>query len=366
MKNLRKTAMPVQFEDRTINYVVEDAIAGEIKKGKGSDTLTGSTNPETWQFMKEGYIVLRDFIPKDIIRMTMDTWKRMELDPKMSKHLELEELIIDQSAPRDSHYKSHGMWCSPMGVAMHRWLWEALKDVIDLHLQETYSYTRKYDRGAYLKAHADRPSCEISATICLDYKTDDNKPWPIWVDNSKDWVNTPSEIYEQTQAIPIRKRKTSKRIDMEPGDVLLYQGPNVAHWREYLLGEESYHMFLHFYNKTTNMLAMPGVAEIVGETQPQHITVQNDPVFPCRYDGRASRYHPQDEESWEWKSHNELMQKVWHNNNTWAVHQKSDYVNRYQEFKQIVDGKVVENDPNIFATQYEDSEIVKTPRTTPC
>ena len=36
-----------------------------------------------------------------------------------------------------------------------------------MDLRETYSYTRKYDRGAYLRAHTDRPSCEISATVCL-------------------------------------------------------------------------------------------------------------------------------------------------------------------------------------------------------
>ena len=28
-------------------------------------------------------------------------------------------------------------------------------------------------RGAYLSPHLDRPSCEISATLCLDYKSDD-------------------------------------------------------------------------------------------------------------------------------------------------------------------------------------------------
>ena len=43
-----------------------------------------------------------------------------------------------------------------------------------MDLRETYSYTSKYVRGAYLGSHTDRPSCEISATLCLDYLTDDN------------------------------------------------------------------------------------------------------------------------------------------------------------------------------------------------
>ena len=44
----------------------------------------------------------------------------------------------------------------------------------------------------------------------------------------------------------IRKRK-SIAIELEPGDILLYQGPNVAHWRDTLMGDYSYHMFIHFY-----------------------------------------------------------------------------------------------------------------------
>ena len=40
---------------------------------------------------------------------------------------------------------------------------------------------------------------------------------------------------------------------LEPGDILLYQGPNAPHWRDYLLGDYSYHIFLHFYNMQTEM-----------------------------------------------------------------------------------------------------------------
>ena len=124
-----------------------------------------------------------------------------------------------------------------------------------MDLGETYSYTRKYHRGAYLKAHADRPSCEISGTLCLDYKTDDNTPWSIWVDNSTDWVNKPHSIYEQTQCVPFRKRgKHVKKIDLEVGDILLYQGPNVAHWREKFLGEYGYHLFVHFVNLNGHLI----------------------------------------------------------------------------------------------------------------
>jgi len=343
--------MPVRFEDRTIEYVVEDALVTD----KNPD-LTGRTNPETWKLMKEGYVVLRNFIPKDIIDMTLDSWKRMELDPEMSKHLELEEDIITQS-PEDTLRKSNGMYNSPFGVALHRWLWENLKHVIDIDLQETYSYTRKYHRGAYLKAHADRPSCELSATICLDYNTDDNSPWTIWVDNTSDYINRPSEIFEETQGIPINERKTAKQIKLEVGDVLMYQGPNVAHWRERLLGEESYHIFCHFYDRNSSIGTMPMIQEIVERYAPPEILAQQKQHYPIYFDGRTSRHHPKDENSWEGKAFDAFMSECWHEGRVWIDNNKSDFVNRYKDFKQVVNGEKVEDDPEIFKPKYKLEEL---------
>ena len=102
---------------------------------------------------------------------------------------------------------------------------DKLRGVLDIDIRETYSYTRKYDRGAYLSSHRDRPACEISTTVCLDYQTDDGKPWVIWVDNSKNWVDFEDTLtmQQETQGIPNRKRE-SVALSLEVGDVLVYQG----------------------------------------------------------------------------------------------------------------------------------------------
>ena len=75
LRVVRKIAMPVQFDDRTIEYIVRDATMGD-------KPLTGRTNPQTWQLWKEGYVVLKNFIPKDIVNFTLDAWKVIELDPE--------------------------------------------------------------------------------------------------------------------------------------------------------------------------------------------------------------------------------------------------------------------------------------------
>ena len=355
---VRKIAMPVQYDDRTIDYLVKDALGG----GKKSD-IGGKTNPETWKLMKEGYVVLKNFIPKDIIEFTMDSWKVMELDHESYPLMAEKEEDIIENSPEDTLFKSTGIYNAPFGVALHHYVWDKLKSHIDLELHETYSYSRKYDRGAYLKAHADRPSCEISGTLCLDYRTDDSTPWSIWVDNSSDWINRPNEIFEETQAIPMRQRKTAKRIDLEIGDLLLYQGPNVAHWREKLLGEHSYHIFVHFYNVNGGTLNMPG-SDDAFEHVPQEVRHRQEEFNPLMYDGRVSRYHPI-EKTWQRKSFDTFMSKCWHNKGLWANHNKSDFINNYEPFVQVKDGKEVKG-KELFKPKYEEEvKAFKVKRRTP-
>ena len=350
LRVVRKIAMPVQFDDRTIEYIVRDATMGD-------KPLTGRTNPQTWQLWKEGYVVLKNFIPKDIVNFTLDAWKVIELDPENYGEQFRRELDIIHNSPKDSLEKSLSMYSSPFGVALHHWCWQKLKHVIDMDLQETYSFSRKYERGAYLKAHADRPSCEISATLCLDYKTDDNKPWSIWVDNTFDYVNNPTEIFDDTQAVPIRKRKTARKIDLEVGDLLLYQGPNVAHWREYLLGEYSYHIFLHFLNVNGKVTELPYVHDIVNDHLPEKKMVDHN-YNPWRFDGRVSRHHPIEERTPERQAYLEFTEKVWENDEVWMHLNKSDFVNDFSNFIQIKDGKEIE-DKKRFQYKHKETEAFR-------
>ena len=344
---MRRIAMPVPYDAKTIDYVIKDPFGrytnenGEkvLARGK-TESITGKTTPQTWQLWKQGYVVLKNFIPKEMTTFAMDTWKTMEHDPEnWGGGIKRENDIIHNS-PEDTLYKSEGLYNSPFGVALHRFLWDKLKLTIDMDLEETYSYSRKYERGAYLKAHADRPSCEISGTLCLDYKTDDGKPWTIWVDNSQDYINHPDEIFEDTQAKPIRERKTAKKIVLEVGDLLLYQGPNVAHWREKLLGEYSYHVFIHFSNFSGVVPHLPGVHELVEEIYPE-VHQNNWEYNPVHLDGRRSRYHPIDEDCPKRKCFSAFQERIWGNPQYWLLHNKSDYVNNFEDFVQIKDGEEV-------------------------
>ena len=69
------------------------------------------------------------------------------------------------------------------------------------------------------------------------------------------WMGRP-RFFEDMQNVPQRERKGTP-ITLEVGDVLLYQGPNAPHWRDTLLGDYSYHMFLHFINHDGHINNLP-------------------------------------------------------------------------------------------------------------
>ncbi len=278
----RMNAMPVPFEKKTVKYKTYDEQSDKY--------ITGNTNQLTWSLMKDRYVVIKNFLPKEIIDMAMDMWRSDE--EFGNAYLKTEQKDITYKNPLSSIGKSDGGYCTPWGIGLQSYIHKKLKDYIDMDLRETYSYTRKYVRGAYLGSHTDRPSCEISATLCLDYLTDDNTPWPIWVRNDKNYAGVDAEIVKnESQDIPQRLRKENNctSVSLEPGDILLYQGPNIPHWRDYLLGEYSYHLFVHFFNADSRMCEIDGFRTGVSHDVDVPMN-NNNSRFALDLDGRENRF----------------------------------------------------------------------------
>jgi len=298
-------------------------VVENLGSAKKNIHMAVKSNNITQRFVNDRFVVLKNFIPKHVIDLTLDSWKVVENNPEYEQIFFAKEEDIIHNSPKNSLYKSQGCYCFPPAVALHRWLRDNLRGVLSLQLTETYSYTRKYERGAYLKSHTDRPSCEISATICLDYKTDDNTPWKIWVQNDKNYVDEVNQqaIYEKTQALP-QKQRTGVSVALEVGDVLLYQGPNIPHWRDYLLGDYSYHMFLHFIQKDTNMKNMTNRTQKDYRTPVSTTAAGAYKVHPLDYDGRKNRY--------DTTSEREELESWFHNIYRPNPH-KSSFVNNYDE-----------------------------------
>jgi len=111
-----------------------------------------------------------------------------------------------------------------------------MKAKTGMELLPTYSYTRLYEKGNILRRHKDRPSCEISTTLHLG-----GDEWPIFLDPSgQDFV---IDEYKN-----IHKPGAPKgiQVDLKVGDMLIYSGCELEHWRESFQGNVCSQVFLHY------------------------------------------------------------------------------------------------------------------------
>jgi hypothetical protein len=103
----------------------------------------------------------------------------------------------------------------------------------EVKLNPTYSYARIYKKGDVLERHKDRYSCEISATMNLG-----GDPWKLFID--------PTGKGEQTEERYKMGMAKGKSILMKPGDMVIYHGCDLEHWREAFEGENCGQVFFHY------------------------------------------------------------------------------------------------------------------------
>ena len=108
-------------------------------------------------------------------------------------------------------------------------LLQQVKPVMEKHtgikLSETYSYARIYKKGDVLVRHKDRYSCEVSTTLNLG-----GDSWPIYLDPTG------------------KTGQAGVKIELNPGDMLIYSGCDLEHWREPFEGKDCAQVFLHYNN----------------------------------------------------------------------------------------------------------------------
>jgi hypothetical protein len=97
-----------------------------------------------------------------------------------------------------------------------------------LKLNPSYTYCRVYKKGDKLNRHKDRFSCEISTTMNLG-----GDDWPIYLEPSG------------------KKGMKGIKVNLQPGDMLVYRGCDLEHWREKFKGDECVQVFLHYNNIAT-------------------------------------------------------------------------------------------------------------------
>ena len=168
-------------------------------------------------FQKNKYQVIRQAVPKDLANFVMnyfllqqDAVEYMLKNNIINKQNPLIGNWEDEQVP--NAYSKYGDWVME---TLLQYVRPIMKEKTKLDLIPTYSYARIYNKGNILKRHKDRPSCEISTTINLG-----GNHWSIYLEGIK--------------------------VDLQQGDMLIYSGCELEHWRETFTGDFCVQVFLHY------------------------------------------------------------------------------------------------------------------------
>jgi len=166
------------------------------------------------QLEKLGYCKIENYFTKDLLYFLRYNSQLTSL----SAHTENKEggVVIGEGTNKS-------LYSSPLSESLLLYLTSFYKNLTGKNLMPSYSYYRVYNKGYSLLPHTDRPSCQYSATICLD--TDQNWIWPFFLEDKE------LNIVKNTQ---------------QTSDIIFYKGIEVKHWRESLEVEYSAHCFLHW------------------------------------------------------------------------------------------------------------------------
>jgi hypothetical protein len=114
-----------------------------------------------------------------------------------------------------------------------------MEEKTELKLIPNYSYARIYKKGDILHRHKDRFSCEISTTLNLG-----GDSWSIFIEPDETKGKHVDGNYVSDNTVGVK-------VDLEPGDMLVYRGNILEHWRDAFEGENCGQVFLHYNDINT-------------------------------------------------------------------------------------------------------------------
>ena len=209
------------------------------------------------ELIDNGYLVVREFLPRA---------KALRLAKDYQKYAEQNNLSGDEQAPNSLSSYNFVEFAELLCNKSFR-----VGSLIGENVFPTYTYGRIYKKGSDLKAHKDRDSCEISVTVNLEKHSD----WPIY-------MRRPDGDYS--------------RVELDPGDAVIYLGCDTEHWREELVGESHTQVFLHYVRSKgprSNFMfdnRKPAIKSVSADLK-QHIVYIKDLVPKELRDAIATEYY---------------------------------------------------------------------------
>jgi hypothetical protein len=195
-------------------------------------------------FKKDKYVIIRQAISKELAVFIANYFsiKKQVYDTcRKTKYISPYEALLGEYEGADGQIPH--TYSNYADIAMETLMLKCqplMEKTTGLKLNPAYTFARIYKHGDVLKRHKDRFSCEISTTMALG-----GDPWPIYLEPSG------------------KEGLKGIKVDLKPGDMLVYSGCELEHWRNKFKGKECIQVFLHYNNRKT-----PGAKENIFDKRP--------------------------------------------------------------------------------------------------
>ena len=177
-------------------------------------------------FKKNGYQIIRKALSKELtsfccnaLKVRKEALERMIKEDCKEAENKVNGTMGDPQAP-----DSFSIYSDTTIETLSLLLKPIIEKTTKKKLVPTYTYARVYKKGEVLWPHKDRHACEYSITLALG-----GDKWPIYMDGTE--------------------------LNLNAGDLAVYKGCEIAHWRNEFKGKECVQCFLH-YNEI-NEKALP-------------------------------------------------------------------------------------------------------------
>ena len=185
-----------------------------------------------YDFKKDNFCVIEEAISKDIATFLYNYFsiqKQVYDTCIKERYISPFETMIGYYEGQDEQIpNTYSQYSNIAFETLMLKLQPVMEKTTKLKLTPNYTYARIYKPGDELKRHKDRFSCEISTTLNLG-----GDKWPIFIEPSQ------------------KEGMKGISVNLNPGDMLVYKGNILEHWREPFKGKDCAQVFLHYNNTKT-------------------------------------------------------------------------------------------------------------------
>jgi hypothetical protein len=174
----------------------------------------------TEHFKKHGFVVLKNKLQSQTIKLLKDQFKMMEQSTYQLNGIDLTNKHRFSDQLVNSSFSFYNAHCFEVLMML---LKEDVEKIVDKQLYPTYSYARIMYPGASMPKHTDRESCEYSVSICVS--EDIENPYPLWIEDYS------GQAYD---------------VHLSAGNMVVYKGRELQHWRDDYKGKEHIQAFMHY------------------------------------------------------------------------------------------------------------------------